>query len=763
MDLALSCSALPGQPLVIGFRGEEALGQCFEYDVYVSLDDADLQPATVVGAAATLEIPGGATPARIAGAIAEIELLEGYEGLARSAYRLRLVPALWFLRHSVHSRVFVQKSTPDILRAVLTGAGVQEDQFELRLGTTYDPRDHVCQYEESDLAFVERWMEREGLYYFFDHAAGTSKLVICDSRDQHATMRQQPVAYLPGTRDDRLQGERLWTLRASFGALPKDVGVSDYNYSTPGVTIDATAPVVDGFDAQVRRWGENERDGGGATRVAKLRAEQELCRRERILAEGAASGLHAGFTFSVSEHPAAAYNRELLVVRVVRWGQTSEVTARLAPLLAPEERARIGDRSHGVELEAIASDVQFRSPQRTPRPVARGLELAVIDGPADSDYAQLDDQGRYLVRFMFDENDAPDGGASTLVRHVQPHGGSPEGWHLPLRKGTEVLVAFVGGDPDRPVIAGSVPNAQNPSPVTKANHTRNVLQTGGRTRIEIEDQDGTQYVDISTPPETTYLHLGAHAGLGDHNVAISTAGDGLIHTTGKRDITVGGNQTEDVKGNLTETYHGNQTTHVASAFTETIDSGATQTIHSGFQQTITGGSKQSIDSGETRTVSGGVTETINGARVQLIVGSSTESVSGAQTQTITGGAAINATGTYTVKADGGITLSTGGPMTMMCNTFLMNAAGGQTNVDWKFGQYYGVQINAFVLVWTSSAINVQAIRTQMGGYLARFDVFARKREVNGILIQNKGTSLHIGAMEKVTAAIKAMFGFKVVV
>src|SRR5262249_45353319 len=129
----------------------------------------------------------------------------------------------------------------------------------------------------------------------------------------------------------------------------------------------------------------------------------------------------------------------------------------------------------------------------------------IVDGAADSEYAQIDKHGRYKVRVMFDESDAADGKASMFVRMLQPHGGSPEGFHFPLRKGTEVHLLFLGGDPDRPVIAAVAPNAQTPSVVNADNHTKNVVHTGGNNRFELEDADGSQHIRLSTPTKGTFM------------------------------------------------------------------------------------------------------------------------------------------------------------------------------------------------------------------------------------------------------------------
>ena len=755
----LECEALPAPPRVLAFRGEEELGRCFEYDLIIHLPDdtsLGLDAGAVLGAPAKLVL--GDAAVEIAGHVAELELLED---VPFAVFRLRLVPALWFSSRSAHNRVFVDRRLPDILEEVLSAAGLPKDSYELRLTRDYAPREHVCQHQESDLDFLHRWMEREGQYYFFDHAAG-SKLVICDDGARHSPLRDAPVPHRPMTGADESSKDHFRLLRASVTTLPKEVAEADYNYLTPDTPIRASVAVGPELTARASRWAVNELDEAGARRVAQLRAERELCRRRRLFARGAALGVHAGFTFAVEGHPMAEIEREHLAIHAVLRGQLSGRDDALVPFFTPEETATLGRDTLSVEVTAIPSDVQFRPPERTPWPRVTGLELAVADGPTDSDYAQLDEHGRYLVKLMMDENPSPAGKASARVRMIQPHGGEPEGWHLPLRKGTEVLLAFTGGDPDRPVIAAALPNAHTPSPVTRANATLNVGQTGGKSRLEIEDREDRQYVDVSTPPENTYLHLGAHAGLGDHNVVLSTSGDGRIHTGGDRDITVGGVQTEDVKGALTEAYHGDQTTHVAGSFTETIDGGATETVHAGLTLAVSGGLTETTSGGETRTVSGGVTETITGARTQTISGGTTESVTGAQTQTITGGAAVTTAATYTVKADGGIVLNTAGPINMMAASWLMNAAGGQLNIDDYFLRIASEDCKFYALQCQPNAININVAAMNVGAIGERQDRVMHKLEFAAAVMANAGTKVDAGVAKRRSNAASLLIGFFII-
>jgi type VI secretion system secreted protein VgrG len=754
----LKCDAIQGRTRVRALRGVEELGRCFEFEVVFTVDDEgglSIDPRSVIGEAAALTI--GDYAAQIDGRVAGLELLED---VPVAVFRMLLVPSLWLLRRSAHNRVFVDQSAPDIIKKVLEDAGIGSSAVEFRLNRSYAKRDHVCQYQESDLDFIERWMQREGIYYFFDHGDAGSKLIICDAPGHHKPIRADAIAYHPTTGIDESAGEHFRSFRASLKALAKEVVQADYNYLTPDTKISATEAVAKELTAQVRRWAENEADGGGAKEIAKTDAERELSRRNVYLAKGRAFAVHSGFTFSLSRHPTADLNREYLAVRVIYRGQHVEQHDRIVPFFSPEEIAELGREVLQIEAEAIASDVQFRPARRTPWPRVAGLELGLVDGPADGEYAQLDEHGRYLVKLMMDENSSPAGKASTRVRMIQPHGGSQEGFHFPLRKGTEVLLAFIGGDPDRPVIAGAIPNAHTPSPVTRANGTQNVVQTGGLTRIEMEDTEGGQYVDISTPPENTYLHLGAHAGLGDHNLVLSTDGDGLIYTGGNRDITIGGDQNEDVKGNVTEHYHADQSTHVAAAFKETVDAGATQTIHAGLTQSISGGLTQTIDGGEQRAVSGGVTETVNGSRTQTINGSTTESISSTQTQTITGGAAVTTAATYTVKADGSITLQTPAMINMMASSWTMNAAGGQTNLDFYATfiasiqkKYYDVLFQPNAVAITLSAISIGIIGSR------RDSILQQKMEAAGVVIQNNGTKCEGGIQTKFHGAASIYAGF----
>ena len=211
-------------------------------------------------------------------------------------------------------------------------------------------------------------------------------------------------------------------------------------------------------------------------RLAKIRAEELLARQVVHRGTGTAFYLRTGYFFTLEDHPRSDFNQDYLVTDVEHIGNQS--------ISDPALRALAGidtDKVYTVAVKAIPSKVQFRPESMTAWPRIYGSENGTICGPADSDYAQIDDQGRYNVKFKFDESDLKNGKASTFVRMMQPHGGNPEGFHFPLRKGTEVIFTFLGGDPDRPVICGRRARHDQPEPGHELATTRRTSSTPGAT------------------------------------------------------------------------------------------------------------------------------------------------------------------------------------------------------------------------------------------------------------------------------------------
>ncbi|WP_437659194.1 type VI secretion system Vgr family protein [Sorangium sp. So ce1182] len=577
--------ALPSSTKLVAFHGTEGISKLYRFELYLitTLDVGhEIDMAAAVGQPVTVSLErsdGGERFVR-SGVIGSIELINDFAG--RCVFRATMVPRLQLLTLSVHSRIFSEKAIPEILQSVLQQGGVTDCSLQLR--GAYRPEEHVCQYRESDYAFIARWMEREGIYYYFEHGEGGETLVLTDDRSSHQPNGSKPVRYYPqpsaNTARDTI---RAFTCR--HGTVPGAVRLKDYDYANPAVPVSGQASVSANGFGEVSLYGARFFSPSEGERLARIKAESLSAAGVVYQATGAAVAMIPGFTFEIEEHPRAAFNTKYLATEVEHWANQAPEVPELEGLTPWKDNYRI-------EARAIAATAQFRAPQVTEWPRIYGTEPAVVDGAAVSEYAQIDSHGRYRVKFHFDESDLTGGKASTWVRMLQPHGGGIEGFHFPLRAGTEVMCAFAGGDPDRPAIVGVAPNALTPSPVTSGNNTRNVLQTGGRNRLELEDQAGQERITLSTPYDNTYIRMGApNAGA---SYEVKTQGHAYTWIGGSSENIVTGNRTAITVG-ISESIVGGFALSFVGGYSGSFVAGYSQNVVLGYRDTrVVGNEKTKI-------------------------------------------------------------------------------------------------------------------------------------------------------------------------
>lgn len=701
--IAIASSALPSGTRVAAFSGIEGLSRPYELEVFLLVGAGEGDLAGAIGAVASLTIDhgDGSPPFFISGRFATMELLS--EVGNRAVLRAVLVPKLWQLSLSRHSRVFTKMSVVDVIKAILDDN--QLTDYELRLGD-YEPEEHICQYRESDLTFLSRWMEREGIFYFFEHGKDGEKLVLQDSTSYLPDQLGAAVRYHPQAGGDGSAKMSFRTFSCRHAQLPALVKLSDYDYAKPSLDVSASSAVSTSGVGEVTLHGERFFSPSAGTRLAKLRAEELLARQVLYRAGGTRTHLRPGYSFELEHHPRAALDTEYLCVELRHWGnQALHGDAGLRELFDLPH-----DETYFCEVDAIPATTQFRPSSSTGWPRIFGYENGIVDGPADSEYAQVDDVGRYSVKLNFDESDLEKGDASTFVRMMQPHGGSTEGFHFPLRKGTEVVLSFLGGDPDRPVISGVVPNAVSPSPVTKSNHTKNVIQTGGRNRLEMEDQAGEEQIILSTPFSSTFISAGAPTDghelvmQTDDNVKI-VAGQHMVVdvgalAAGAPPATAGGGYYQVlVEDNLETTVKSgnyelrvlksNFITHVVEGEWATYVKG-----HSSFG-VIDGNWQQDVEKGNwTTNVEGDATFTVKSGNTKI--------------DTQTGKTEVLSKGTMDLVADGTVTLKSSeadliieGGYINMSSRFDVNRIAYANNYDCT----YGLKTEIFMGLKTSMALS----------------------------------------------------------
>ena len=489
---------------VVRFEGSEGISKCYAFEVMLVSDNLELSLPELLQNPAKLTLHRDDGDVSWRGILLSFEQLHEVNGLA--FYRAHLVPRLTWLSFTQHNQVFLDKSVPEIIEACLKDGGLTGADFEMRLQGSYDPIEYVCQYSESHLNFVSRWCEREGIYYFFEQSDAGEKVIFTDTQISHTPYSQgDNLTYSPPSGlESGHEREIVQSFHCRVNLTPQSVLLKDYNYRKPSLEVSGSADVDAMGRGQVYSYGDHIRTPEEGNRLAKIKAEGFLCRKEVFEGEGSVPYMMPGYTFTLKDHYRKNFNQTYLVTDVSHEGnQTGYLLAGIT----------MGEEDRGVwyrnSFSSIVSSVQFRLVQDTEKPRISGTLTAKIDAAGSGQYAELDTQGRYTVIVPFDTSGRKDAKASAPIRMAQPYAGGGHGMHFPLHKGTEVLLTFIDGDPDRPIIQAAVPNPEHPSPVNVNNQTMSAITTAGGNKIHIEDQAGSERILMHSPNQKSFIRVGA--------------------------------------------------------------------------------------------------------------------------------------------------------------------------------------------------------------------------------------------------------------
>ena len=528
--------------LFVGMTTEERLGRMYAYWVQFESRDAEIDLTALLGSSMTVTIDTQDGYQRHFNGIACEAAQTGVEtvdGLIYARYSVCLVPTPWLLGSMVDCRIFTDMTVPDIVKAVLQDAGYSD--VKLSLSANYDKREYCVQYREDGLNFISRLMEQEGIYYFFTHDASTHTMVLADSVRSHAVASEfGQVAYAAGT-DSVLR--RQATVSAWSCARGVDVAkcqLTDYNPLTPKASLLATGS--DGGHSSTGSISVFDYPGGHATAAlgqhyAQVRAEALGAARSHYSGQTGACGIEIGGLFTLSDYPRSALNQEYLV------------TATSMQLHGAARASGRGndEPSFSCSFEAIESRQPYRSLPTATRPVVPGLQTAVVCGSDTDEEIAVDKYGRVQVTFPWNRPDKPDAKSSCPVRVATPWAGKTWGAVSIPRVGQEVVVSFLEGDPDRPLIIGSVYNADNMPPYALPD---NKTQSGVKTRsllggaddaneLRFEDKKGSEQVFIHAQKDMLEEVENDHTVTIDHDEKVTIKHDQTLE--------VGNDQTETVK------------------------------------------------------------------------------------------------------------------------------------------------------------------------------------------------------------------------
>ncbi|PKN63282.1 MAG: type VI secretion system tip protein VgrG [Deltaproteobacteria bacterium HGW-Deltaproteobacteria-15] len=491
---------------VVRFRGAEGFSRCYEFEIELVSTETEIDLDQVLSNPATFTILREDGDIPFHGILAEFEQRHQVDEYV--FYRAVLVPKLWWLSLTHHNQVFLDKNVTEIVQEVLKDGGLTSLDFDLRLQGNYPQWEYICQYRESHLDFVSRWMEREGMYYYFEQGEGAEKAILTDSKMAHKEMEQGKTMYYspPSGMDASRREEVIKSFVCRQKMLPKSLKLKDYNYRTPSLDLSGSAEVKSQGRGEVYIYGEHFRTPEEGNDLAKIRAEELLCQEKRFSGESTIPYLRPGFLFDLQDHYRSGFNQTYLTLELTHEGsQTGFLLAGIQKGLSELEEQPYYRNS----FVAIPANVQFRPERKTEKARFYGTMNAKIDAAGSGKYAELDEHGRYKILLPFDLSGNKDGKGSAWLRMAQPYAGTDHGMHFPLHKGTEVLLTFIDGDPDRPIVQGAVPNPEMPSQVTSADQSMSKITTAGGNKIHMEDQEGSERILMHVPGKKTFVRFGA--------------------------------------------------------------------------------------------------------------------------------------------------------------------------------------------------------------------------------------------------------------
>jgi type VI secretion system secreted protein VgrG len=614
-------------------NGREAISELFEFDIELISDSKTLSPKAVLGQTATLTIETQGQGQRFLNGIVTQFGMHGHE-LRFAAYHLKLRPWLWLGTRRADFRIFQNQSVPDIVSAVL---GPYGHPLLPRLTRAYRRWDYCVQYNETDTHFVCRLLEHEGISFHFEHSPGQHTLVLSDDTlgSHSALPGYASVPYYPPDKAALAPEECFSSWALAQQIRPGRHYNDDYDFKKPRADLSNMRQMPPGHandKHEIYEWPGGFTEFADGETYVRVRAEEHQAWVQQVRGSSDVRGLAPGYLMSLSNYPREDQNQQYLI---------TAVNYHFA------ENTQVSDSTQGsvqrLDMEAIPASVSYRPERITPKPRTTGPQTAVVVGPPGEEI-WTDQYGRIKVQFFWDRLGRFDHNSSCWLRVSAPWAGSNFGGIFIPRIGQEVIVDFLNGDPDHPLVTGCVYNAdQMPPWGLPGNATQSGVKTrsspggapgaglgagaGDANLIQFEDKAGAELLTVHAQKDqlTEVEHDESKWVGNDRKKAIDrdeTTVVGRDRTeTVKRDetITVHGQRTETVDGNESITIHSARQERVDQ--TEAISIGQSRTETVGTSESVSIGSSQSLSVGSTRSKTVGSSESDRiGTRWRIDVG-----------------------------------------------------------------------------------------------------------------------------------------------
>ena len=578
----------------------EELSRPFEHQLTLLSAQKDVNLDDVLGKAVSVQlgIPKG-----------KFRYFSGYvsrfaqSGMVGRYYRYTATsrPWLWFLSRTADCRIFQEMTVPDIIKQVFADHPTAD--FELKLSASYHKWNYCVQYRETDFNFVSRLMEQEGIYYYFRHDKGRHTMVLVDSTSAHSPYGDYgTIPYIVPERVRRTDQEYIDSWEISREIQPGVYAQDDFDFERPSAVLLTKKNVsrkhneadYEIYDFPGEYLQKADGDHYAAVRMDELSTQFEIAN-----AATNARGLCVGATFTLSDQTRDDQNREYLVL-----GANYDLE-----FSAYEGLSDPNPGTYQCSFRAMTTQQQFRPARTTPKPHVTGPQTAVVVGPA-GDEIYTDKYGRVKVQFPWDRYGKKNENSSCWMRVSHPWAGKNWGMIAIPRIGQEVIVDFLEGDPDEPIITGRVYNAEQMPPYALP---ANMTQTGTKTR-STKGGDPSNFNEIRFEDKKGSEQL-------------------FIHAERNQDIEVEKDETHWVGHDRTKTIDHDEVTHVKHDRSETVDNNETITVHGNRIETVD--KDESISIGKNRTETVGENETLSIGKDQMLTVSKNQTLTVSENRTVT--------------------------------------------------------------------------------------------------------------------------------
>ncbi|WP_075188053.1 type VI secretion system Vgr family protein [Teredinibacter haidensis] len=629
--------------LLTAFEGSESISGLFEFQIDVLSEDLDISPDKIVGRSGTVTVHNEIERV-FHGCIKQFTFGEISTANLRQ-YRMTMVPWLWFLSKANNHRIFQEMNTKDIVSEVFGDHGFTDFDFRAEGGST---REYCVQHNESDLEFVSRLLEEDGIAYFFKHEKKKHQLVLVDKKNAYDEFEETSLEYSKGSNPNAeiKRWQHLYEFKKGAWSL------NDYNFEEPKKDLFATTKTNSKFSGN-DKFEHYEYPGLYDTTMGRdlveIRLDAEESNKNTVRAASGCCSFYAGGRFNMAKHTTKAETGDYIVVSIFHRAYETSYSS-----------GSQSSADYSNDFVCIPADVHFRPIPVHQRPVMKGPQSALVVGP-DGEEIHVDAHGRIKVQFIWDRKGKKDENSSCWIRVMQSWAGNQWGASFIPRIGHEVIVNFLDGDPDRPLVVGSVYNGWNKPPFESK------TQSGIRTRSTLDGspQNFNEFrFDDKKGAEQVYIHAEKNFdAVVENDESLSVGNDETIDIGNDRSKSIGNNENSNIGNDRNKSVGNNQSESISK--NKSIDVGENHTENIGKNVSI------SVGADHTESISKNMTISIDKDLSESVGGKYTESVTkeyGLQAKTIT------------MQASDKITLKTGSAQIVMKKNGDITISGKNINI-----------------------------------------------------------------------------------